>query len=143
MIKYTGTYIADRDGARFVRVIRSGPKVAPVRVGVSGDEDDHVVVVGNPTQLLSSLQVPLVNGPIVSHIEGDIDDLEAAVVLMKVLRHELLCYGEVSDMADGIEAEVKEKGGGRFDHGIGCYLKGAFDLEEVVENLPAVDGKAL
>jgi hypothetical protein len=49
----------------------------------------------------------------------------------------------VSDKADGIEAEVKEKGGGRFDRGVGCYLKGAFDLEEIVENRPAIDSKTL
>lgn len=46
-------------------------------------------------------------------------------------------------MGDRIEAEVKEKGGGRFDRGIGSYLEGAFDLEEIVENRPAVDSKTL
>jgi hypothetical protein len=54
---------------------------------VSCDKDDHVVVVGNPTHAVGSLQVPFANGLIVTHIEGDIDDLKAAFLLVEVLGH--------------------------------------------------------
>jgi hypothetical protein len=54
---------------------------------VSGDEDDRVVVLGNCTHVAGSLQVPFPDSLIVTDVEGDINDLEAAVRLVKILSH--------------------------------------------------------
>ena len=58
--KKTTAYILNSNGARILRVVLravlSGPKVTPVRVGLSRDEHNHMLIAGNSTQALHDLK---------------------------------------------------------------------------------------
>ena len=73
-------YILNSNGARILRaVLRAvlfGPKVTPVRVGVSCDEHDHMLIAGNSTQALSSFNIPFIKTLLVSDIERNVHDLK-------------------------------------------------------------------
>ena len=53
-------YILNSNGARILRAVLravlSGPKVTPVRVGLSHDKHDHMLIAGNSTQALHDLK---------------------------------------------------------------------------------------
>ena len=69
----TRAYILNSNGTRILRVVLRAvlfsPKVTPVRVGVSCDKHDHMLVVENSMQALSSFNIPFIKTLLVSDIE--------------------------------------------------------------------------
>ena len=78
--KMTRAYIFNNNGTRILRAVLravlSGPKVTPIRVRVSCDKHNHMLVAENSMQVLSSFNIPLIKTLLVSNIERNVDDLK-------------------------------------------------------------------
>ena len=76
----TTAYILNSNGTRILRAVLravlSGPKVTPVRVRVSCDKHDHMLIAGNSTQVLSSFNIPFIKTLLVSDIERNVHNLK-------------------------------------------------------------------